>query len=233
MANHVNSYIEFVSINDAAKQKLIEMGGRIREDNSSYEGAWFGDLFVGETDLSEVKNFSELTYEDVEKYSWTTGVIGPKWCYIQDYDFNHEVPYMQCMSAWSAPTEGLEEILEILEQYDEKIVATIRYEDEMPNFVGWYVYEGSELYDGCEDDEEEIREAIFAKFPEIAVHWDDDNDEWQCDEDGDMTDEAYEAEEQYRDSVFEYISEGNEQQIDECVKYCLESQEERFSDDEV
>lgn len=195
MANHVSSYMQFEEINEPAKAKLKELSGRLRE--MDYGRKWFGDLFV---------DGEELKYEDVEQYSWTTEFIGPKWCYIEDCDFEGETPFMMCESAWSAPEEGLCKLIEELIELDPNIVATITYEDEMPNFVGWSVYEGTDLYDGCEWDDGEIREEIFFLHSHLQEHWDESNDEWQCDEDGDMTEEAYAAEDEYRDIMYEVIN---------------------------
>jgi hypothetical protein len=164
MANHVNTYVRFYEINDEAKAKLQEMYSRVREDQN-YK--WFSDIFVDGAEGSP-------TYEETEQYSWTTENIGPKWCYFEDYDEDG----FSCTSAWSAPEQGLIKLLEILEEYDPNMITTFQYEDEAPNFFGAYVYEGSELYDGREDDDEEIRELIEGLHPEITEHWDEENEEW-------------------------------------------------------
>jgi hypothetical protein len=58
------------------------------------------------------------------------------------------------------------------------MITTFQYEDEAPNFFGAYVYIGSEIYDGREDDDEEIRELIEGLHPEIKEHWDEEEEEW-------------------------------------------------------
>ena len=213
MANHVTSYIEFLEINDSAKAKLQELGKRLRPRD--YGQAWFADLFVE----------GDTSYEDVEQYSWTTEHIGPKWCHIEEYDFEAETPYMHTQSAWSPPEGGLVKLLEVLEELDPNMITSIRYEDEMPNFIGWSVYRGSEMEDGCEDDDEEIREGIFYQNPHLKEHWDEENGEWATDEDGDMTEEAYEAEDEYRDIMYEYISNANDEGVEQAVKWIKDSME--------
>ena len=217
MANHVSFYVNFHEINDAAKARWKEMTENLVQENYEY---WFGDLWVDGKEGSPTK-------DEVRKYDWTTDVIGPKWCYIQDFDEDSFGGY----SAWSPPEDGLVKILEELEKFDPNIITSITYDDEMPNFVGWYVYSGSQMEDGCEDDDEEIREAVFDQNPHLREHWDDANDEWQCDEDGDMTEEAYAAEDEYRDCMYEVINEMQATGIDDCIKFIKEAREEQPAQD--
>ena len=213
MANNVHSYIEFVKINDAAKAKLQELFGRCRE--MDYGRRWFADMFVE----------GDLTYDDVEQYSWTTEHIGPKWCYIEDSDVEGETPYFVTDSAWAQPETGLVKLLEVLEPLDNNLVTTISYEDEMPNFIGWSVYTGSEMYDGREDDSEEIQEFMFDKNPNLKEHWDEDNDDWMTDEEtGDYTEDAERASEEYQELLYEFISDMNSEGIADTLKQ-LEEEE--------
>jgi len=211
MANHVMYNVQFHQINDAAKARWKEMTQNLEEENHEY---WFGDLWVDGKEGSPTK-------EEVRQYSWTTDFIGPKWCYIQDIDEES----FQGYSAWSAPEEGLVKILEELEQLDPNIVTSITYDDEMPNFVGWSVYKGSEMEDGCEWDDEEIREEIFFAHPNLKEHWDESADEWQCDEDGDMTEEASEAEDEYRDVMYEHINDMQSDGIADSVMHLTQEQQ--------
>ena len=208
MANHVHTVIEFHKINDEAKAKLISMVGRCRE--GEYGRKWFGDLFVNE----------DLTYEMVEQYSWTTENIGPKWCYIEEFD--EDALMMITNSAWSAPEDGVGKLVEILNTYDDNIVWSIKYEDEMPNFIGAYVYLNDDCIDGAQDEIDEIIDAIFEEHPNLKEHWDEDEEYWKCDEDGDMTDEASEAEDEFREIQYEWIS----NRLDSLVSETLEQMEE-------
>lgn len=214
MANHVSFSIRFEQINDAAKARWQEMTGNLVQDNYEY---WFGDLWVDGKEGSP-------TSEEVRQYSWTTDVIGPKWCYIQDFDDDGCSGY----SAWSAPEEGLVKILEELEELDPNIITSFYYDDEMPNFYGVYVYEGSEMEDGFEDDEDELRDRIFSneEYKHIKEQWDEDNVEWVTDDDGDQTDESSAAEEEFRDVMYEVMNEAQSDLVGETVKYIQERQQE-------
>jgi hypothetical protein len=208
MANHVHSVIEFHKINDEAKAKLVSMYGRCRE--GEYGRKWFGDLFVNE----------DLTYDMVEQYSWTTENIGPKWCYIEEFD--EESLMMVTNSAWSAPEDGVGKLVEILNVHDDDIVWSIKYEDEMPNFIGAYVYRNDDCIDGAEDDSEEIYEMIMQEHEHLREHWDEEEDYWKCDEDGNMTDEAESAQEEFQEIQYEWISD----RLDSLVSEALEQIEE-------
>lgn len=211
MANHVYYWAQFYEMNDAAKARWQEMASNLIEENHEF---WFGDLWVDGKEGSP-------TAEEVRQYSWTTDQIGPKWCYIQEFDEDSFSGY----SAWSAPEEGLVKILKELEQLDPNIITTITYDDEMPNFAGWSVYKGSELQDGCEYDDEEIREGIFHDNDHLKEHWDEDNEEWQCGEDGDMTEEACAAEAEYRDLMYDWINEAQSDGVAQTLEWLKEEQE--------
>lgn len=208
MANHVLAITEFHKINDAAKAKLIEMVGRCRE--MDYGRRWFGDIFVE----------GDLTYEDVEQYSWTTEHIGPKWCYIEDFD--EDSLSISTESAWSAPEEGMAKLVEELNKVDNHIIWSMRYEDEMPNFIGAYVYENDECYDGAEDDDEDIRNMIFHSYPELKEQWDEEEEYWKTDEDGELTEEAEAAQEEYTELLYEWISTRQDELIHDALDYLLE-----------
>jgi hypothetical protein len=208
MANHVSSYVEFHKINDAAKAKLVEMFGRGRE--MDYGRKWFSDMFVE----------GDLTYEDVEQYSWTTENIGPKWCYIEEFDADAVTFITE--SAWSAPEDGFALLVQKLNEFDDNIVWSIKYEDEMPNFIGAYLFVNDDCIDGAEDDDEDIRFSMFAWQPHLKEQWDEDNDEWKTDEDGNLTEEAEQAEDEYREMLYEWISDRQH----ELVSDALESLEE-------
>jgi len=174
MANHVHWSITFDSINDAAKEKLKEILGRVRTDTSHQ---WLGDIFVDPT--------SSTTYEETEQYSWTTEHIGPKWSYIEDMDADEG--YLNGESAWSAPDGALDYLLEELSELDPELITIFTYEDEAPNFAGVYVYDGDELYDGWEDEYEEIVDAVIAEYPkELHGKYNFDDLEWEDDESSDF-----------------------------------------------
>jgi hypothetical protein len=200
MANHVNFNVTFHQINDAAKAKLNEMYGRIRKENN-YQ--WLSDMFVE----------GDLTYEETEKYTWTTENIGPKWSYLNDFDENG----FQGEAAWSAPVAGLVKLLTILEEFDPKMITSITYEDESPNFVGWEVYEGSECYDGEEEDWEEIRERVINDSEALTEEsWDDDEEDWVDEE----------ASDTFYEEMWESIGNWQWAAVRECVDAIEDSQTE-------
>ena len=210
MANHVSFGITFNRMNDAAKEKLKELVGRM--DNDAYDGEmWFGDMWVDGKDGSP-------TNDDVRQYSWTTENVGPKWCYIESADEDGMYGY----SAWSWPEDGLSWLLEQLAEVDPNVVTTVTYEDEAPNFYGAYVYKGTEMYDGCEWEYEELLETFLHKNPEFKEHWDEENEEWMCDEDGDMTEGANEAEDAFRDEMYDIMHDQQDDVTIDNVKYILE-----------
>lgn len=210
MANSVYSNIRIIPSNEAGMTKLNEIFQRAKDRPETDGNLWFGYLFVDGKEGSP-------TAEEVTQYSWTTEHIGPKWCHIEDLDEMEDEISFRTESAWSPPENGLIKILEEIEVVDPKVRGIITYEDEMPNFIGAYVYEGSELVDGAEDDDEEIREAVFAWQTHLKEHWDESNDEWKCDEDGDMLEESYEAEDQYREFLYEWICNRHDELVDEAI----------------
>jgi hypothetical protein len=181
MANHVNYGVRFEQMNDAAKAKWKELTSRLVEEQYEY---WMGDLWVYEG--------GPVNSEDVREYSWTTEHVGPKWCYIQDFDEESFHGY----SAWSEPTPALEWILSQLAPLDPQMITTITYEDEMPNFAGVYVYEGDECIDGYEDEHDEIMDRIFETHQNLKEKWDEENEDWK-DED---------AQEEFQEILWEEIS---------------------------
>ena len=209
MANHVHFSVNFHQINDAAKAKLKEMFGRIREDAPHN---WFSDIFVE----------GDTTYEMTEKYEWTTSHIGPKWSYFEDYDTEGE-PYFNGEAAWGPPTQGVVKLLEILKEYDPKIIATMTYEDEGPNFVGGDVFYSDYVYESIEYDYDEIIDMVIEDSENLTEEsYDRDEEEWVDDEAQDTFHE--EMWEVINDKVWEFC-------MDE-VQYIQEHPED-FEDEET
>ena len=124
MANHVETYVRFEKLNDAGLERLNNLvSERVRGEEDG-EG-WFPDLFVDGTDV---------TYDMVEEYGWTTDNVGRKWLYIESYDADDGSFTLN--SAWATPEAGIEKLMEMVGEADPDLVAYISYMDEMPNFVG-------------------------------------------------------------------------------------------------
>ena len=208
MANHVHFYVQFHQINDEARTKLKEMFGRIREDAPH---KWFSDIFVE----------GDLTYEETEKYEWTTANIGPKWCYFEDRVTDENDVYFTGESAWSAPTEGLQKLLGILVEYDPKIITSICYEDEGPNFFGVEIYDGEEMYDGVEYDYEATIKLVIEDSEQLTEDsYNTETEEWVDDE----------AEDIFNEEMWETISNVQYSLIGECEELIKESQNDAEND---
>lgn len=203
MANHVSFNIRFNEMNSAAKSKWQDLTSRLVKENYEY---WMGDMWVDGRDGSP-------SQDDVKQYSWTTENIGPKWCYITDFDEDG----CQGYSAWSAPEQGLNWILEQLTKLDPNIITEFTYEDEGPNFAGAYVYDGLELYDGFEDEFEDIIYRAKEQYPdELKDKWDEDTESWSDDESEDFFNEV----------MWEVIHESQYEHIQDCINYIKEDRKE-------
>lgn len=203
MANHVSWNISFYEINDAAKAKWMELCGRMEKENHEH---WMGDLWVYED--------GPVNADDVRQYSWTTEHIGPKWCYIQEFDEDGCYGY----SAWGWPEQGLNWILEQLSALDPNLITAVTFDDEMPNFYGTYTYDGTELYDGFEDDYDELMERIFVEYPHLKEKWDSEEEEWKDDE----------SEEEFRDVMYDVMNTAQDNDIQENIQYIKEGREEEL-----
>lgn len=202
MANYVNFTVNFDQINEAATAKLKELYARIRNEEGSH--AWFSDMFVE----------GDLTYEDTGKYEWTTANIGPKWCYLEEFDEDS----MHGTSAWCYPEEGIFKLLEILEETDPDIITSVTYEDENPNFVGCSILEGSIQIDCLEYDYEEIIEVVIGDSEILNEDsWNSDDEEWVDDE----------AEDVFQEELWEAIHIRMMEVITPTVEMCLEEQANR------
>ena len=149
MANHVNTYVRFEKINEAGKAKLQELYSRIRTTDNTYE--WFSDIFGLDKEVTDI-------------YEWNLQNIGPKWCYFEDRGED----YFATTSAWSFPQPGIEWLLEQIGQVDSDFIASVTYEDEMPNFFGVYVYNKEGVVDGCEwGEDNEIEEMMKEAVPSL------------------------------------------------------------------
>ena len=149
MANHVSTHVRFEKINDAGIAKLQELYSHIRPQDGGYE--WFSDIFG-------------LDKEVTDKYDWNIENVGPKWCYFEDRGED----YFHTTSAWSPPETGLMWLFEQIAQVDPDFIASVFYEDEMPNFFGVFLYNKDGMVDGTEWESEEITEIMKETFPELS-----------------------------------------------------------------
>lgn len=166
MANNVNTCIDMENLNADAVNLIKELYSRVRE-TEDYK--WLGDMFVDGTNV---------TYEQAEQFEWTVDNIGPKWCYIEDFDVDENGCLIRTVSAWGAPIPAVENLLTAIAAICPDVVTEVIYEDEMPNFIGANFYIGDELDDSSEWDYDEILE-------EVKKHHD-----LEEDEDGELTEES-------------------------------------------
>ena len=118
MANHVNSQLYFLRMNDKAKQRLamILKWNEMKQDNQMLEN--FHDIMEHAPAQPDYNRYHDN--------------IGPKWCYFEEYDLDH----IHCTSAWGWPDKGYAWIINQLRKEDPYLLAQCTYEDEAPCFYG-------------------------------------------------------------------------------------------------
>ena len=159
MANSVTFRVSFEQINKPATERLKEMFSRFQDSDCN-----FGDMFVDGKEGSP-------TYEETDSRSWYTDNIGSKWCYLEEYD--EEGIFGR--SAWAAPWEGLHWLADQLGELDPELLMNVSYEDEGPNFVGWMVFDGVDLWDEGVEDEDALKGSVGKYSPDTNL---DDEDEF-------------------------------------------------------
>ena len=189
MANNVNTCIDMENLNADAVNLIKELYSRVRE-TEDYK--WFNDMFVDGTNV---------TYEQAEQFEWTVENIGPKWCYIEDFDVDENGCMIRTVSAWGAPITGVENLLTAIAAISPDVVTEVTYEDEMPNFIGANFYVGLDLDDSSEWDYDEILE-------EVKRHHDIEEDE-----EGNLTEES-------EDILYENIWEISHDMQQEFLSLC-------------
>lgn len=165
MANHVNSYITFPQINDAAKAELTRLLGHDDLDDH---------LINVVEDIKEEK----VPPADGERFRWYCDNVGAKWCYVEDYDTEYD-PYISMTSAWNQPDEFFQLLGEHLSKFDQDIQMAMTFEDEMPNFVGVSYYETKYGFDQDHIDSDEYQSllGVSLDMDEICEQYDIDPDD--------------------------------------------------------
>ena len=154
MANIVTFRVSFEQINKAATEKLKELYSRFQTSDCN-----FGDMFVDGEEGSP-------TYEETNKRSWYGDNIGSKWCYLEEYDDD----YLFGRSAWAAPDDGLHWLAKQLGELDPELIMWVTFEDEMPNFVGWAVFYGIDLWEDEIANDEEFRDIVSKYSPDTNLN---------------------------------------------------------------
>jgi hypothetical protein len=159
MANHVTFRANFEQINKAALAKLKDLYSRFQDSNCN-----FGDMFVDGKEGSP-------TYEETNSRSWYNENVGAKWCYLEEYDDD----YLFGTSAWAAPEAGLQWLADQLGELDPNLLMNVSFEDEGPNFVGWMVFDGTELWDVGFEEDEDVKNIVSRYSPDTNLE---DEDEY-------------------------------------------------------
>jgi hypothetical protein len=182
MANHVSSYLKFVRVNDAGLDFIKKELERINAVERKY----------GELNIAELEGYT--TFEEM------CNNVGAKWAYIIDADEGG----ISFNSAWTPPTEWIQELIAEIGKIDSNSICEFTYEDEMPNFVGAFLYKGGELLDGCEEEGDEILEKAL-EDDELREHWDETLEEF--DEEG---------QDMYNDMVWDLANECQSEILNSC-----------------
>lgn len=194
MPNYVFSYVRFEKMNKAAEEKFALLQQRLTENKN------FSDLMLD----------GSVSLDETHTRAWQHEYIGPKWTTIEDIDESG----MTLTSAWSAPTEGVEWLINELTQVDPELITVYGYEEEQPAFFGAYVYEGNEIYDGYEDEWDDIVYLVSEEYEDFANG---------KDEDGEFTDEAWDI---FHENVWELLNNNAEEFISTTLKSLLGADDE-------
>lgn len=206
MANHVNTYVSLVFDNEeAGKAKLQELYSRLDGWGEEYKYDWnLHDIFgVPETD--ELDEHGNATGPGT--YSWNIEHMGAKWAYIEDA----EEEGFRIVSAWGVPTDAVEFIVKELAEVDSDVRAEITAEDEFPNWVYAAVADSDGIYDAEEWQWEEIIEHLRDTYTEISSGWDEENDDFFDNDEGES------ARDFMYDVLWEEISEWQMGKIEDMI----------------
>lgn len=184
MANHVSSYISFANLSQEAIDYL--------------DG---DDMSKTDTDgfLRSVYNLSEDV--EIDTALWSNENIGSKWI---DFD-EISSDLIFATTAWGPPGGFYNALYEKLQSLNSPhLEMWVRYDDEMPNFVGCWGRIGD--YDYEESVDEEYYESVIGCTPHILDEdgeWQDSNEDWY-----DELDKWYDSEyDCFLESYKEYLEE--------------------------
>jgi hypothetical protein len=136
MANHVYSYWSLRQANDEAKAYFKEFTTHV--NNSAEEN----DNFL----MVEFLYQERRPEDESEHWQWFIDRVGSKWITIEDV-YDEE---LSMTTAWDSPDSLFERLVENLKVIDPNVQLVMTYEDEMPNFVGVWYYNGENDDLDCE-----------------------------------------------------------------------------------
>lgn len=182
MANHVTSYISFENLSEEAIDYLDSA-----DDNF----------------LHSVYNLSEDT--DIDNALWYNENVGSKWLNFEEISSD----LIWTVTAWGTPNNFYDVLYEKLQSMNSpNLEMWVRYDDEMPNFVGCWGRIGDYEYD--EYVEEDYYERVIGCKPYIQDE--DDEDDWEINDDWyEELDKFYDSEyDCFKESYREYLEENGE-----------------------
>ena len=104
---------------------------------------------------------------EIEVLQEGLGESGPKWAHIDDQWHDDDSYHVNGQSAWSAPSNAVVDLHEVLLTMSPQCFIEEYYQDEMPHFCGAFLHEPwadeesgilENTYDGCEWEDQEIYE---------------------------------------------------------------------------
>jgi hypothetical protein len=174
MANTMTTYVKICNLNEETFKKIKELF-ETESENSA--------------DVKVMEHFNKLfgmEFNDTDNYpdrTWMDENIGAKWIRIEfdSVNFSPEID-IHLESAWNVPSEYIQKVVEVMNEFDKNIVAYGTYEDESYSPIGAFVF-GFD-YDDIEDYDEVDGQRM----------WDDEDYMYQImDELHDHRDSMYEA----------------------------------------
>jgi hypothetical protein len=186
MANTMTTYVKICNLNEETFNRAKVLFETERENNADVKVVEHFNKIFG-TEFNNTDNYPDR--------AWMDENIGAKWIRIEfgNVEFSPEVDVF-IESAWNVPTEYIQKVVEVLNEYDKNIVAYGTYEDEGYSPIGAFVY-GFD-YDDIEDYDEVDSQRM----------WDDD----------DYNEEIMDKLHDHRDSLYEgYLEVKKEREEDD------------------
>ena len=164
MANHVSTSVNFNRISEAGQKRFEELCQRL--DGWNTEGTY-------SFNMHEIFGLEE-SEDGPGTYNWNIENMGAKWCYMEDCGDDG----FRTESAWSVPWEGIDYVLTEIHKVDPTVYATVVYEDEMPNFVGWSTWHGGTYDEGREWLWEDMESQMLERHEDLREQYDEENEEF-------------------------------------------------------
>ena len=188
MANYVTTRMTFENVNKESLDTVMKIyqNSINKEDNGVVNGRNFVRDLFGEESLVEF---------------WNT--VGSKWIEFDEFYESDNDLTLSCTSAWSFPKEFVDNLYEKLKEFGsgENLYVWANFEDEMPNFVGYYGrYEDEETHEEIAEDEYEDIVGCMPYILNEEGEWEDSNEDWW----EKLSDWQNDCEKNFKDYAFSY-----------------------------